>query len=410
MFEFMFCSMLTILPDYLYRRYGQGKRIGKEINLYSMWFELRYGIVSCAVLTISLITVIFYYHPATTNITSFYRTVTILPESPGRVTEIMVKNFDVVEPGQPLFRLDDSRQKAAVEAARSQLAEVEAAIAVGASEIAAAEGQVSGAQGALKQATDELETRQTLLDRGSNAVSERDVERLENTVNQRQGALDAATSNRDAVEAKVTTLLPAQRDAAAAALASAQADLDKTVIYAGIQGIVEQFALAVGDFVSPMLRPAGILVANENYGLRYAAGFNQITAQVIKPGMLAEIVCVSNPFDVVPMVVTEVQDVISAGQFRPSDQLVDVTSRAAPGTLTVFMEPLWPEQVKPIPPGSKCAGNAYTSNHDRLAHEDLSTAKYLWLHVIDTVGVVHAAILRMQALLLPVQTLVLTGH
>ncbi|WP_108259994.1 HlyD family secretion protein [Mangrovicoccus ximenensis] len=143
MFEFIICSMLTILPDYLFRRYGQGKRIGKEINLYSMWFELRYGIVSCAVLTISLITVIFYYHPATTNITSFYRTVTILPENPGRVTEIMVKNFDQVAPGQPLFRLDDSRQRAALEAARSQLAEVEAAIRVGASEIAAAEGQVS---------------------------------------------------------------------------------------------------------------------------------------------------------------------------------------------------------------------------------------------------------------------------
>ncbi|WP_138466491.1 HlyD family secretion protein [Poseidonocella sp. HB161398] len=409
MFEFLFCSMLTILPDYLYRRYGQGKRIGKEINLYSMWFELRYGIVSCAVLTISLITVIFYYHPATSSITSFYRTVTILPETGGRVTEIMVKNFDQVEPGDPLFRVDDSRQRAALEAAQSQLAEVEAAIAVGGSEIAAAQGQVEAAQGALKQAQDEYDTRKTLFDRGSNAVSEQDVNRMQNTVDQRQGTVNAALSSLEAVQAKVTTLLPAQRDAAAAAAASAQSDLDKTVVYAGVEGVVEQFALAVGDYVSPVLRPAGILVASENYGVRYAAGFNQITAQVIKPGMLAEIVCVSHPFEVVPMVVTEVQDVISAGQFRPTDRLIDVDSRAA-GTLTVFMEPLWPEQVKPIPPGSACVGNAYTSNHERLATEDLGTLKFIALHVVDTVGVVHAAILRMQALLLPVQTLVLTGH
>ncbi len=408
MFEFMFCSMLTILPDYLFRRYRQGKRIGKEINLYSMWFELRYGIVSCAVLTISLITAIFYYHPATSSITSFYRTVTILPENPGRVTEIMVKNFDQVEPGQPLFRLDDSRQQAAVEAARSQLAEVEAAIAVGTSEIAAAQGQVDAAQGALKQAQDEYDTRKTLFDRGSNAVSEQDVNRMQNTVDQRQGSVNAALSNLDAVEAKVTTLLPAQRDAAAAALASAEADLSKTVVYAGVNGMIEQFALTVGDFVSPLMRPAGLIVVNENYGLRYAAGFGQISAQVIRPGMLAEITCVSHPFEIVPMVVTEVQDVISSGQFRPTDLLVDVATRT-PGTLTVFMEPLWPEQVKPIPPGSQCIGNAYTSNHDRLAHEDLSTAKFVWLHVIDTVGLVHAAILRMQALLLPVQTLVLSG-
>lgn len=30
--------------------------------------------------------------------------------------------------------------------------------------------------------------------------------------------------------------------------------------------------------------------------------------------------------------------------------------------------------------------------------------------MVDTVGIVHALILRMQALLLPVQTLVLSGH
>jgi len=44
MLELLLCSLLTILPDYLYRRYVQGKRIGKEITLYSVWFELRWGI------------------------------------------------------------------------------------------------------------------------------------------------------------------------------------------------------------------------------------------------------------------------------------------------------------------------------------------------------------------------------
>jgi len=30
MLELMLCSLLTILPDYLFRRYVQGKRIGRE--------------------------------------------------------------------------------------------------------------------------------------------------------------------------------------------------------------------------------------------------------------------------------------------------------------------------------------------------------------------------------------------
>ena len=59
MLEIMLCSLVTIVPDYLYRRYVQGKRIGKEITLFSVWFELRWGLTACLMLTISLITAIF---------------------------------------------------------------------------------------------------------------------------------------------------------------------------------------------------------------------------------------------------------------------------------------------------------------------------------------------------------------
>lgn len=68
MLEFMICSMLTIFPDFLFRRYVQGKRIGREINLYSIWFELRWGITACVILALSLITLIFYFHPSTKNV------------------------------------------------------------------------------------------------------------------------------------------------------------------------------------------------------------------------------------------------------------------------------------------------------------------------------------------------------
>ena len=48
-------------PDFLYRRYGQGKKIGTDITLYSVWFELRYGITACLFLTILLLTLILYF-------------------------------------------------------------------------------------------------------------------------------------------------------------------------------------------------------------------------------------------------------------------------------------------------------------------------------------------------------------
>ena len=50
MLELLLCSLFTILPDYLYRRYGQGKRFGQEITFYSVWYEFRYGITTCLML------------------------------------------------------------------------------------------------------------------------------------------------------------------------------------------------------------------------------------------------------------------------------------------------------------------------------------------------------------------------
>ena len=92
MLELLLCSLLTILPDYLYRRYAQGRRLGKEITLYSVWFELRWGIVSCLLLTVGLITAIFYFHPATTYATAVFRSVPVLPDAGGRVASSAVNS------------------------------------------------------------------------------------------------------------------------------------------------------------------------------------------------------------------------------------------------------------------------------------------------------------------------------
>ena len=41
MLELVFSALITIVPDYLYRRYKQGKRWGHEITLFNVWYELR---------------------------------------------------------------------------------------------------------------------------------------------------------------------------------------------------------------------------------------------------------------------------------------------------------------------------------------------------------------------------------
>ena len=61
-------------------------------------------------------------------------------------------------------------------------------------------------------------------------------------------------------------------------------------------------------------------------------------------------------------------------------------------------------------PGSSCIVNAYTSNHERIASKETGAFTRFGLFIVDEVGLVHAMLLRIQALLLPVKTLVLSGH
>ncbi|WP_114947967.1 HlyD family secretion protein [Microvirga calopogonii] len=411
MLELILCSMLTILPDYLYRRYGQGKRIGKEITLYSMWFELRWGIVTCLMLTIGLITVVFYNHPATTNATAYFRTIPILPETNGRVAEIYVDGVSgAVKQGAPIFRLDSSKQEAAAETARRRIAETEAAMVVAQADIQVADGKIQEARSAYQQAVDELETKQEIYRRNPGAVATRDIEKLQVAVEGRQGSIDAANAAKQQAEAQLSTLLPAQKASAEAELAQAEVDLSKTVVRAGVDGRVEQFTLRVGDVVNPLIRSAGILIPEGAGRGRLQAGFGQVESQSLKVGMVAEATCASEPWTIIPMVITGVQDYIAAGQLRSGEQLLDAQQVTRPGTVLAFLEPLYEGGFNGVTPGSSCIVNAYSNHHEEIIAPETGTMRGIALHAVDAVGLVHAMLLRIQALLYPIQTLVLGGH
>ena len=410
MLELLLCSVVTILPDYLYRRYWQGKRFGKEITFYSVWFELRWGITACVILTVCLITTVFYNHPSTKNVTLFFRTIPIVPETNGRVAETYVGFSGPVAAGAPIFRLDSSKQEAAVDAARQKVKELDAEMLVARADLVKADGQIQQATSSRQQTLDELETKRELYRRNPGNVAFREIERLEVRAEGQLGEIAAANAAKQGAEERVSSLIPAQKASAEAALAQAQVDLDKTVIRAGVSGRVEQFTLRVGDVVNPLMRPAGVLIPEGAGQSGLQAGFNQIEAQIMKIGMAAEVTCVSKPFTVIPMVVTGVQNFIAAGQFRGGEQLVDPLQVTRAGTLLITLEPLYQGGIDDITPGSSCIANAYSDNHDIIAAPDTGALRGLALHVVDALALVHALILRLQALILPFQNLVFSGH
>jgi multidrug resistance efflux pump len=316
----------------------------------------------------------------------------------------------VVKKGDVLFRLDSSKQDAALETAKRKIAEVDASLIAAQADVVKADAQIGEAKASYQQAKDELDTKSELQRRNPGIVAQRDIDKLQVLAEQRQSGVDAATAARESSALRVSTLLPAEKASAEAALAQAQVDVDKTTVRAGVNGRVEQFLVRTGDVVNQMMRPAGILIPEEAGRRSLQAGFGQIEAQVMKPGMVAEATCISKPWVIIPLVITSVQDFIAAGQFRTGELLIDPQNLQKPGSILVFLEPLYEGGLEGVTPGSSCIVNAYTSNHDVIADPKTGALKGFALHAVDATGLIHALLLRIQALLLPVKTLVLSGH
>ncbi len=402
MLELLFSALITLLPDYIYRRHYQGK----EITLFSFWYELRWGITACVGLTITLITVIFYYHPIASNVISAFRTVSVISDRPGRVEEVYARNDEILKADDPIFRLETSRQRAAAETARRRIAEVDANLVLAKSELEAAEGDIRAAQGGLLKAEDELERREELARRNSVVVTPQELEALRATRKSRQGQLDAAQAKRDVVQARISTLMPAERKRAEAELAQAETEIKQATVFAGTDGTLKQFVLKPGDIVNPILRPAGILVPTSSGRGRFIASFQQINAQVLHVGMLAEITCPSQPLSVIPMRMTKIQDAITTGQIRPTDQLIELEERLRPGTILVVLETIFEGQADAILRGSSCVGVAYTSHAKQIASGEITGLSAFLMWLVDGMGIANAIVIRAQALILPIRTII----
>jgi hypothetical protein len=83
---------------------------------------------------------------------------------------------------------------------------------------------------------------------------------------------------------------------------------------------------------------------------------------------------------------------------------------AKPGTITVLLEPLFEGALEGLPRGSGCIANLYSSTHEALQEPGVGGLRAFGLHALGSIGLVHALILRIQAALLPFQTLVFSGH
>src|SRR5882762_5994788 len=186
----------------------------------------------------------------------------IAPKVHGLIAEILVRDNQSVEAGQPLVRIDPEDYQHAESAAEADVAFAEAALAQQAAQQELASANIRAARAAIQSA--EAEQARAEADRSRfdalatrGGVSQREAERTRATAvsaeadSDKSRAAYAASEQQHSVVAQSRGQLAAAVGKAKAALSLARLNLEHTIIRAPVSGIVGDRQAQIGEYVQP---------------------------------------------------------------------------------------------------------------------------------------------------------------
>jgi membrane fusion protein (multidrug efflux system) len=216
----------------------------------------------------------------------------LAPKIAGYVTSVEVEDNQTVRTGDVLFRIDDrdyrarlAQAAADVESAKARLINVDAETKLQHALIRQAEAQRRSTQAELNLATRAYDRRHALI--RSSVVSQAQVDESDAARSRAEAGVSAALATVEAQQQRIA-VLAAQREAAVAAVAQAQAardlaqiDLDSTVVRAPVNGVIGNRQVRIGRFVTPGAALLDIVPVNDVW---VVANFKEIQIEHIRPG------------------------------------------------------------------------------------------------------------------------------
>ncbi len=178
------------------------------------------------------------------------------------IVDVAVTDNEIVQPGQPLARLDDRDYRDAVAQAKAVIAQAEAAKGQAEAQTTAQQAavdqallQVTEAQAALTFSQEQSQRAQDLLNQGAGTLQA--AQQTNSDLIQKRAALDAAQAALIQVKRQLAVYsaerrsAEAQRAAGEAQLSEAEANLSRTVLVAPFRGRVTELTAARGAYAAP---------------------------------------------------------------------------------------------------------------------------------------------------------------
>jgi multidrug resistance efflux pump len=272
-----------------------------------------------------------------------------------------------VKKGDVLFRIDPTPYQATLALRQAELRSALQKVEGYEAALAASGSESANARAERDRSFDNYRRRE----KGGEAAgfSRAQVENLRQTYLADEAKLQAALAKETeaevqlAVDASGDNVLVAQ---AKASLATAQWELDQTVVRAPTDGFVSQLILRPGMMAQPLpLRPVGVFVHAENNVL--VGAFWQNSLQRIRVGNEAEVIFRAVPGKVFKAKVSKVLPVLAQGQLQATGNLLSVEMVTNAGKVPVVLELEEDSSSYQLPAGVIGSAAIYTEHVHHVA-------------------------------------------
>jgi multidrug resistance efflux pump len=178
--------------------------------------------------------------------------VPIAPQVSGNVISVEVQNNDHVAAGQVLIRIDPTDYELAVASAEASLQVVQQSIDAGVAGVEAAEANVEAAKANKWRSEQDAVRMRRIRDEDPGAISQRRIDSAEASLAAATARVAAATASLESARSALgeTGENNADKQNAQAALDKARVDLERTVLVAPRDGVVNDMRIDQGNFAA----------------------------------------------------------------------------------------------------------------------------------------------------------------
>ncbi|CAH1565116.1 HlyD family secretion protein [Vibrio rotiferianus] len=226
-------------------------------------------------------------HPSTEDAYVRAKILSVAPQVQGQIVDIDVKDFQVINKGDLLFKIDPAPYLLAVKQAEASYKLAVQQNDVANKEVAESVASLDAARSNLKEAQIEHKRTNSLVKR--NLISKQDLDLAKNKLANAQASLDQARATVEKALANLGEhgIESAVVQQATAQLAQAELNLSYTDITSPVSGIAGEINTHIGTVVSSG-QPLMSVIIKDSYWVR--ANFKETDLTHIKSGMNAEVV------------------------------------------------------------------------------------------------------------------------